>query len=49
MELTKQELEILAALVSNAQTTVKDAPAALELWNKLKAMIAEKEPKDEIR
>lgn len=41
MELTKQELEILAALVSNAQTTVKDAPAALELWNKLKAMIEE--------
>jgi hypothetical protein len=46
MELTKKELEILAALVSNAQTTVKDAPAALELWEKLKKMIAE--AKDEI-
>ena len=42
MELTKQELEILAALVANAQTTVKDAPAALELLDKLKKMIDDK-------
>ena len=42
MELTKQELEILAALVANAQTTIKDAVPALELWEKLKKMIAEK-------
>jgi hypothetical protein len=46
MELTKQELEILAALVANAQTSVKDAVPALELWEKLKKMIAE--AKDEI-
>lgn len=43
MELTKQELEILAALVANAQTSVKDAVPALELWEKLKKMI-EKHP-----
>lgn len=46
MKLTKEELDILAGLLSRASVTVENAPRVIALFDKLKAMIAET-PEDE--